>query len=245
MSARPGARRSLVATALAAAGSWLLEPIEPGEAQPEPEPPVATGKRPVVSVFGLAPRCGATTLARALGAELAGRSGDGACAVSGSGPVGAIPLGTPAAARLARALTGLAPGRPRASGRLCLLEANDPLELADRARGLAPLVLDAGRAPGGAHASVADRVVLVAGPGVEPSLARAVAATVGRVASRPLVALNRPRRAGDAAPQWGEAADLVLPDSRTAAQLALGGREPRGPYGRAVVELADLCEVAP
>jgi hypothetical protein len=248
VTSRPGARpqrrsaagRGPLTAALATAGSWLLEPAEP---QPEPEPPVATGSRPVVSVFGLAPRCGATTISRALGAELAIRSGDGACAVSGSGPAGAIPLGTPAAARLARALAELAPGRPRASGRLCLIEADDPLELADLARGLAPLVLDAGRAPGGAHASVADRVLLVAGPGVEPSLAVAVAATVSRVASRPLVVLNRPRRADGSPDRWEEAADLVLPDSRTAAQLALGGREPRGSFGRAVGELADLCEV--
>lgn len=227
--------------ALATAGAWLLEPAEP-RPEPEPEPPVATGPRPVVAVFGLASRCGATTLARALGAELAARSQDGACAVSGSGPAGAIPLGTPAAARLARALAELAPGRPRASGRLCLIEADDPLELADLARGLAPLVLDAGRAPGGAHASVADRVLLVAGPGVEPSLASAVAATVSRVASRPLVVLNRPRRANRTPDRWEETADLVLPESRTAAQLAMGGREPRGSFGRAVGELADLCE---
>ena len=233
-------RRGLLTAALATAGSWLLEPAEP---RPEPEPPVATGSRPVVSVFGLAPRCGATTLARGLGAELAGRS-EGACAVSGSGPAGGIPLGTPAAARLARALAELAPGRPRASGRLCLLEADDPLELADLARALAPLVLDAGRAPGGAHASVADSVVLVAAHSVEPSLALAVAATVSRVAPRPLVVLNRPKRSGDAADRWADAADLVVPDSRTGAQLAMSGREPRGAFGRGVAELADLCEVA-
>jgi hypothetical protein len=91
---------------------------------------------------------------------------------------------------------------------------------------------------------VADRVVLVAGPGVEPSLALAVAATVARVASRPLVALNRPRRAADAPARWAKAADLVVPDSRAAAQLAMGGREPRGAFGRAVADLADLCQVA-
>lgn len=235
----PAQRRGLLTAALATAGAWLVEPAEPS---PKPEARVAPGSHPVITVFGLAPRCGATTLARALGAELARRS-EGACAVSGSGPAGAIPLGTPAAARLARALAELAPGRPRASGRLCLLEADDPLELADLARGLAPLVLDAGRAPGGAHASVADRVVLVAGPGVEPSLALAVAATVSRVASQPLVVLNRPRRSGEAVDRWADAADLVIPDSRTAAQLAMGGREPRGGFGRGIAALADLCEV--
>ena len=190
---------------------------------------MAAGPSPVVAVFGLAARCGATTVARGLGAELAGRSDDGACAVSGSGAAGAIPLGTPAAARLARALAELAPGRPRASGRLCLLEADDPLGLADLARGLAPLVLDAGRAPGGAHASVADRVVLVAGPAVEPSLALAVAVTVSRVASRPLVVLNRPRRSGDGADRWAEAADLVA--ARVAHRRAARHGRPRAARG--------------
>jgi hypothetical protein len=121
VSARLSERRGRLATAVAAAGAWLLEPADPAAPRPEPEPPVAVGPRPVISVFGLAPRCGATTLARALGAELAGRCGEGACAVSGAGTAGAIPLGTPAAARLARALAEIAPGRPRASGRLCLL----------------------------------------------------------------------------------------------------------------------------
>jgi len=192
----------------------------------------------------LAPRCGATTVSRALGAELAARSRDGACAVSGSGPAGAIPLGTPAAARLARAFAELAPGRPRASGRLCLLEADDPLALADLARGLAPLVLDAGTAPGGAFASVADRVILVAGPDVEPSLVWAVAASVARVAACPLVVLSRSRRAVGEEDRWGDRADLRLPESRAGAQLALGGREPRGALGRAVGELADMCRLS-
>ena len=241
MSTRPAPRRGgLAAAALASASSWLLEPAEP---RLVPEPPVADRPRPVVAVFGLAKRCGATTVARALGAELAARSGEGACAVSGSGPAGAIPLGTPAAVRLARALAELAPGRPRASGRLCLLEAEDPLALADVARGLAPLVLDAGTAPGGAFASVADRVILVAGPAVEPSLAWAVAASVSRVAARPLVVLSRSRCGGGEEDRWGDRADLRLSESRAGAQLALGGREPRGALGRAVGELADLCEV--
>ena len=34
-----------------------------------------------------------------------------------------------------------------------------------------------------------------------------------------------------------------MPESRTGAQLAMGGREPRGAFGRGVAELADLCEV--
>jgi hypothetical protein len=242
MSAHTGLRRrGLLASALAAAGSWLVEPREP---IPGSEPPRSAGPHPIVAVFGLARRCGATTVARALGAELAARSLLGACAVSGTGPAGAIPLGTPAAVRLARALAELAPGRPRASGRLCLLEADDPLLLGDLARGLAPLVLDAGTAPGGALASLADRVVLVSVPAGEPALAAAVAHSVARVSSEPLVVLNRSRSLGGPEERWGRRAHLCLPESRTGAQLALGGRERRGPLGRAVAELADLCEPA-
>jgi hypothetical protein len=37
---------------------------------------------------------------------------------------------------------------------------------------------------------------------------------------------------------------LPLPESRMGAQLALGGREPRGELGRAIAELANLCGVA-
>ena len=35
-------------------------------------------------------------------------------------------------------------------------------------------------------------------------------------------------------------ATLVLPRSRLAARLALGGREPPGEFGRAIARLADL-----
>ena len=41
---------------------------------------------------------------------------------------------------------------------------------------------------------------------------------------------------------WATRAAHRLPDSRMGAQLALGGREPRGELGRAIAALADLCE---
>ena len=50
--------------------------------------------RPVVAVFGLGEGCGATTVARALGAELAARDPAGACAVSSPSRSGALPLGS-------------------------------------------------------------------------------------------------------------------------------------------------------
>jgi hypothetical protein len=35
---------------------------------------------------------------------------------------------------------------------------------------------------------------------------------------------------------------MALPNSPLGAQLALGGREARGELGRAIADLADLCE---
>jgi len=108
--------------------------------------------------------------------------------------------------------------------------------LADTARHFAPLVIDAGavKLDGGA-AAVADRVLLVAGPGVEPALSGAAAACVRRIGVEPLVVLNRAA---------GDAVSPRLPDSRMGAQLALGGRQARGELGRAVAALADLCQAA-
>ena len=46
-------------------------------------------------------------------------------------------------------------------------------------------------------------------------------------------------RTRDAAVSLGAA--HALPESRMGAQLALGGREPRGELGRAIAALADRC----
>ena len=82
-----------------------------------------------------------------------------------------------------------------------------------------------------------DRVVLVASPALEPALAAAVAQTIADVADPPVIAVNR---ASDHGP-WLMHADVLVPDSRVGARLALAGREPRGWLGRAVGQLADLC----
>ena len=55
-----------------------------------------------------------------------------------------------------------------------------------------------------------------------------------------MIAVNR---AGDHGP-WLLKADVLVPDSRVGARLALAGREPRGWLGRAVGQLADLCAAA-
>ena len=123
----------------------------------------------------------------------------------------------------------------RPAGRLCLVMGADPLALADLARGLAPVVLDAGSsALGGREAAVAGTVVLVAPPGAEPAFGEVAAACLARVGPRPLLVVSG-RGKG-----WEERAAVVVPRSRLAARLALAGREPPGEVGRAISRLADL-----
>lgn len=224
--------RGLLATAAAAVESFLLEPAEP---RPASDPSVPPEQRPVICVFGLARGCGATVVARALAAELAIRDPAGTAAVCCDARPGGIPLATHAATRLARALEDVPGATPRAVGRLCLVGGADPLALSDTARYHAPLVIDAGSAAlGGAPASVADRTVIVSTPMLEPALARVGAECVARVGAAPIVVLNR-------APH-DQAGAMALPSSPMGARLALGGREARGELGRAIAELADLCE---
>ena len=236
MSAQPAfARGGFLAAAVARAEGWLLEPADDGLDEAEP----IVRARPVIAVFGLGEGCGATTVARALGAELAARDPGGACAVSCPSRSGALPLGSAAAARLARTFTAIQGAWAQASGRLCMVDCGDTGRLVDAARYLAPLVLDAGfMAVGGAPAAVADHVVLVASPRVEPALATVARASLARVGPDPVVVLNRAARPGP----FEGAADLLLPDSRMGAQLAHSGREPRGELGRAIDALADRCE---
>jgi hypothetical protein len=232
-----------LAAALAAAGAWLFEPAEP--ARPESvTAPVAL--RPVVAVFSLARGCGATVVARALAAELARRDTLAAAAVQCESKVAGIPLATPAAARLARGLADLPGADTRAVGRLCLIGGADGALVADSMRHVAPLVLDAGAtALGGVPAALADEVVVVGTPSIEPALAAVAAECLSRLDRDPIVALNRARRStasAEGTSAWPDRATCVLPESRMGAQLALGGREPRGALGRAVAELADRCE---
>ena len=108
-------------------------------------------------------------------AELASRDADGAAAVAcTAAPVG-VPLASRPAVALARLLADVPGATTRAVGRLCLVGGAEPLALSDTARHHAPLVLDAGSAAvGGAPAAVADRIVLVAAPRIEPALAAVV-----------------------------------------------------------------------
>ncbi len=224
------------ASALAAVMGWLIEPA------PEVTGPAAARAtadldpaRPIVAVAGLRRRVGVTTLARAIGALLATREPAGACVVTCAGASGAVPLGLPAATRLGRRLAPVLGARTRACGRLCLVEAAEPAALCAASRGLAPVVLDVSDpARAAAAASLADRVVLVAGPDAEPSLAAVVAESLASVGPAPAIAVNRAR--GDSE-KWEDEPHLPVPESRLAAQLAAAGREPRGPFGEAVAGL--------
>jgi hypothetical protein len=201
------------------------------------------GRRPAIAVAGLSRRSGATTVARALGAELALRDPAGAAVVTASAVAApGIPLGTAAAGRLCRSLTRTVGAAGRAVGRICLLEATaaEASSLADEARSLAPLVIDIADPSSIARvAADAGAVVLVAAPTSEPALAAVVRASLSQVVSEPIVVVNRDL--GDSG-RWVAAADVFLPEARVAARLALAGRDARGPYGRAIAGLADRIQ---
>jgi hypothetical protein len=219
----PGAARprDLLAGAVAAAGSFLLEPAD---ASPGALPPSPPGLRPVVAVFGLARGCGVTVVARALAAELARRDPGGAAAVHCEVRGGGIPLATQPATRLARALADVPGAGTRAVGRICLVEGAEPAALADTARHLAPLALDAGSTSlGGVPAALADRAIVVATAAIEPALAEVASACLRRLGHDPIVVLNRarPRDAGGDPAASGEPA--VSRDAAVSGDPAVGG----------------------
>lgn len=224
---------------LAAVAELFVEPAAPASAAAVRDESWTGSWRLVVAVAGLAPGAGTTTVARALAAELALRDPDGAAIVSAAAVAGGgIPLGTPAAGRLARAVQRSLPSQTRAVGRLCLTAAgSDQARLVEVGRELAPVVLDVSD-PGqsAAAASLADAVVLVGVPACEPALGAVVAESLVRVGPEPIVVLNRDR---DREPRWDRRCVERLPDSRLGAQLALAGREARGELGGAVAALAD------
>ena len=224
--ARGGGR--LVAAVAARAERWLLEPAGPRLRAAEPEP----GCRPVIAVVGLGPRSGTTTVARALAVELARRDRGERAIVSARvrGPAPALATGP--ARRLARALP---PDAAAATGRLCLVDPDDPAVRELASARPAPLVLDVahGRPPESAVA-LADATVLVAAPAVEPALADVVAASLSRGRELPVV-LNRAVELGD----WAGREFIPVGEARLGARLALAGRDPTPGLARPIAELAD------
>jgi hypothetical protein len=224
------------------ASDWLVEPLDAAHegdvliVPAEPVEPAPPRRQPLAAVVGLARRCGATTIARALAIELADRELGAAVVASPQTPA-VVGLGTsPAAARLAEILPSLS--SVRAAGRLCLTVYEDPAELGAATRTVAPAVIEVEPGvPAVEAAPVVDRVVLVAPPSLDPRLAAAVAETVSAVADDPLIVVNR---CDDHGP-WLLAADLLVPESRLGARFALAGRDPRGWLGSSVRQLADMC----
>jgi hypothetical protein len=196
------------------------------------EPPL----RAVIAVVGLAPRCGASTVARGLGAELAARDAAGAAIVSTRRAPAAGTLRTPSAGRLARSLSALGLGPVRACGRICLLPAAAEQAAAATARRLAPIVLDVPYGtPPAPSAALADHVVLVRTPSVEPALAEVVATSLesdGR--EPPLIVVNRARDGDEDDPRTG----ILLPEAAGSAHLALAGYQATGALGSALAALA-------
>ncbi len=182
--------RGPLAAALASVGSFLVEPVEPPAGVASTPPPAAVA-RPVVTVFGLAPGCGSTVVARAVATALGARDPAGAATVTSEGRAALPPLGTGAATRLARLVAEFPGADARATGRLCVVRGVDPLALADGARYLAPVVLDAGSSLGGVHAALADHLLLVTTPRLEPALARVAAECLARVGPDPRIVVNR------------------------------------------------------
>lgn len=231
---RPGPLSALLARAqawlLAPPAAELLRPAEPPSSAPSPPPPV-------VAVVGLAPRAGASTIARALAGRLARlEPADAAILLTescGRGPA----LSAAAAHRLAVVLTEGGCSEVRACRRVCLVPSSEPLAPI-AAGGHAPIVVDVGHGGSAEPAlAFADHVALIVPPDVEPALAATVEASL-RGADRG-VSLVVNRALED--PPADLRAPLVIPESRLAARAALGCRDPRGALAEPIAELADRC----
>ena len=222
----------LLAAVAARAEAWLFDPPpvqRPARVEREPPP------RPVVAVVGLGRGCGTTTVARALGVELARRDPGRAAVVSAGSRWTGPAVATGAARRVARAL-----GCP-AVGRLALAPLDVPVLRRLAADRPAPLVLDVGHGdPPEPALALADLFLMVASPEVEPALAEVAAAALARDGNGPRVVLNR---AADAS-GWRRPPDVVVGETRVGARLALAGRDPLGPLAAAAGVLADACAAA-
>ena len=195
----------------------------PMELRLVPAEPAPLPARPVIAVVGLAPGCGATTLARALAATLARRDHSGVAIVASAHEAEGSHLATRPAVRLASKHPSAC-----AAGRLCLTS----LDAAAQLTHFAPLVLDL-RSGDTTHAALAHTAILVAPGDTEPALAELAARTLNALTV--VTSTDDPSR-------WEERALLVLPRSRLSARLAAAGREPRGTFGAAVARIADACE---
>jgi hypothetical protein len=265
MSAHPASHRGGWLSALVAQVSdWVFEEVE----EPVEEPAVELKPRPVVAVVAAAPRAGASTIARLLAAELAGRD-DGAAVVVASAAAGRSAPPSRAAIRVSTALTGV--GRVHSVGRLCVVAtdaratdaratdaratdapATDVLERADTpagrraaierigaaARYLAPVVLDV--SADGSAAGIARVVdrVVVVAPASAEPALLDAVANV--IGGDPLKVVNRIAEPGE----WRDRADLLMPESRIGVRAAVLGTRAVASLGTGIAELADALEVS-
>ena len=229
--------RGPLATALAAAGAWLLEPAEPAASR-WCRRPRRRGRSWRSSGW---PRSCGVTWSR-------GRSPPSSPAATPPGrrPSTARP-GRPAS-RLRRRLPASwrgssprCPGRTRGrSGASAWSAVRSAARVADTARHFAPLVLDAGGPRSAAcRRRWRTRSWWSASPSTEPALAAVAVDCLARLGTsrswcstgRGERDLTRRGRRGRDQPTVVRSRHHVLPDSRMGAQLALGGREPRGRAG--------------
>jgi hypothetical protein len=278
---RPGAaarrddRPDPLSALVTRAGAWLLEPVDPparlAADRPPPEPPPPP-TRPLVAVVALAPRAGASTVARALAARLASLDPAGVAVLCSDDVPARAALGGRAAVRLARTLAERGLG-VRAAGSLCLLPSDAPLA-GIAGTGEAPLAVDVSHgAPIEAVLTVVRHVVLVATPDVEPALAnavqrslragdRAVDVVVNRAIDRAADGAIAGRGSGHAPRGSGKAprgSGNTRPGSSDAPQMTLeapGGAVVvpesrfaahatlacRGPYGPLAAPIAELAD---
>jgi hypothetical protein len=213
-----------------------LRPPAPDPLRPLPHDPL----RPVVAVVGLAPRAGASTLARALAARLARLDPDGAAVLFTDDRPPCGIAGAPAARLAARlAATGCEGGR--AFGRLCVVDSDEPIPPIAAER-CAPLVADLGHGAAAEPAlAIADHAVLACPPDIEPALAAAVETSLRAGGCGVSLVVCRAAEA----PPAGLSHALAVPDSRLSAALTLACWEPRGALAYVVQELAErsLAEV--
>lgn len=203
----------------------------------------AEDRQAVVVVVGLAPRVGATTVARTLALALSARAAGTAIVLGDAAPARRA-FATTGAARLARA-GGAVAGRPAiVAGRLVLLPGSAAeAPIVARLAALAPVIVDAGRtAPGVALLDAAAAIAVVAGAGADPALVAAASAALVPARGRaPVVVVNR---CADPAGEVGAGA-VATPPAPVGARLARRGLRAGGRLGRslaaAVDELADAA----
>lgn len=222
----------LLATAIARAEAWFLEPVEPAA------PSATEAPRPVVAVRGLAPGCGTSTVARGLAATLASRDPRGAAIVVGRAGGAGPPLASSAAVRLAKELAACGCEGARAAGRLCLVSPTQHVAAFALQRPC-PVVLDISPlSEPDEGLSLADHVVLIASAGDEPAMSSAVAACIARAGHSVEVVVNRVHEAATTEPPEG--AELI-PEARLPAHVAHACRGARAALAEPLGRIAGRC----